>query len=155
MRTIAERLETLRTSKARTARIDDRLYAIDGKICELDDLIRPRGYQRAWLAELKERQQILDTMQQGRKAWEEGEESQLVEMINRLKKARQRDLLRLVYIEGQGITEAAGAVYADHIKRSGKPAVDHVPKAHRARLRAIATLEQMQEQQQQTPRPET
>lgn len=155
MKTIAERLEDLRSSKSRTACIDDRLYAIDGKICELEDLFRPRGYEREWLAELKERQQILDAMQQERRAQDEEEESQLVDLIDCLKKERWRDLLQLIYIEGQGITEAVATVYADHIKRSGKPATEHVPKAHRARLRAIAHLEQLQEHQRQTPRPGT
>lgn len=152
MRTIAERLETLRTNKARTACIDDRLYAIDGKICELDDLIKPRGYQREWLEELKERQQLLDTLQQERRTREEGEERQLVGMIERLKRPHWKKILRILYIEGQGLTEAAAAVYADSIERTGTTAANYTSKAHRARLAAIAHLEKMQKPQRQEPK---
>ena len=148
MRTIAERLEALRTNKARTSCIDDRLYAIDGKICELDDLLKPRGYQREWMEELRERQQILDTKQQERRAREEEEERQLLEMIERLNNPRMKKILRLLYVDGLGTTAAAALMYADNIKRSGRSATTYTSTVHRGRLAAIAKLEQLQEAQQ-------
>ena len=155
MRTISERLEALRTNKARTACIDDRLYAIDGKICELADILTPRGYQQEWLTELKERQQILDTMQQERRTQDEEEERQLLGMIERLQKPRMRKILRLLYIDGMSITAATAIMYADHIKRTGKPATAYTATMHRGRLAAIARLEQMKDEQEHGVRAET
>ena len=145
MRKIEARLEALQISKARTACTDDRLYSIDGKICELEDLLKPRRYQREWLEELKERQASLDSMQDKRKDWEEEEGRQLLKMIEKLSSPRMQQILRLLYIDGLGITAAAAIMYADQIKRTGKPATKYTPTMHRGRLAAIARLEQLQQ----------
>ena len=153
MRKIAYRLEALQNSKARTACTDDRLYSIDGKICELEDLLKPRRYQQEWMEELKERQAVLDSIQEKRKAWEEEEGRQLLEMIGKLNRPRMQQILRLLYIEGLGITAAAAIMYADQIKRTGKPASKYTSTMHRRRLAALARLEELQEQQTQTTAP--
>lgn len=154
MRDIAERLEEFKQSKMRTSCTDDRLYGISGKIYELEDLLLPSSYQKRYLTELKERQDLLDERQRNIRELEKKEEHELGALINRLPKKAHREILLAIYFRGETLAEAAGSLYAELIARSGRPADYYTAPIHRMRIRAVNELRKIA-QTQETKVPET
>lgn len=144
MKNAADRLEELRRSRERTSCTDDRLYGIDGKICELEERPRPSTYQRTYAGELKDRQQILEAQQEQRRAQEEQEERELSDLIGRIRNRRWREILTALYIEGATLHDATAQLYAEKIRQTGKPVASFTAKAHRMRVAALEELNRIQ-----------
>ena len=141
---VADRLQDLRAYKIRARYVEDRLYGIDGKAYELEDLLKPGSYQKFWMEELRERQASIEAEQENLRIWAHEEERRLLALIEQLRSSYQKKVLRLYFIETKSITETAAAIYQTEIEAGRVTADFVVPRIVRAIQVSCKNLEAIQ-----------
>ncbi len=144
MNSIANRLKELRDYKIRSQYVKDRLYGIDGKAYELEDLLRPGSYQKFWMEELRERQTSIEEDEEWLKAWAQEEEQELLALIKQLRRFHQQEILRLYFVEAKSITETTAEIYRTEIEAGRTSASRAEPRVVRTIQRSYKHLEAIQ-----------
>ncbi len=141
MKGIEQRLKDLKDSKARSTCTESRLYMLDGKIYELENVLRPKPSQRASLEDLKERQQQAEAKQEQRRTWQESEDQQLLTLFAEHLSKPLAEVLKLLYIDAEDPETAARKAYnspRDFDRRRD----EYINCMYQQRARAIRQLQQ-------------
>lgn len=127
------------TRKAeRVEQLENRLYAIDGRIYTLEDLTAPRAGERAELAALKQAREEAEGKKARLSAEIEAEDALILRLIERIENRTNAEALRLLYVEMLSPEAAAAKIYG-HSSHTAR----QINALYKLRARGLAELAEL------------
>lgn len=137
-----ERLEEILREHVRNAKrseqLGNRLYGIDGKIYELEDIIRPRVGERAELEALKNKRGALEKKQGGLDEKIGEGDAMILKLLPLMKNQLRAEVLQLLFVERLEAEEVAAKIY-------GRGDASSVSSMYQQRRRGLEDLAELPE----------